>query len=40
MDDLFEEAIKLGLCSGQEAKTIGQLIGTIFGEHTRKENMP
>lgn len=36
IDDLFEEAIKLGLCTGDDARMIGQTIGIIFGKHTGK----
>ena len=34
LDDLFEEAIKLGLCSDKEATQIGISTGTTFGKHT------
>ena len=36
MDDLFEEAVKLDLCTGDEAQIIGQKVGIIFGKHTGK----
>jgi hypothetical protein len=36
IDDLFEEAVKLELCSGEEAEMIGQKVGLIFGRHTGK----
>ena len=36
LDDLFEEAIKLDLCTGNEAEMIGQKVGLIFGKHTGK----
>lgn len=36
MDDLFEEGIKLDLCTGDEAQATGAYVGTIFGKHTGK----
>ncbi|KKM80390.1 hypothetical protein LCGC14_1340360 [marine sediment metagenome] len=36
MDDLFEEAQKLKLCTGDEAVDIGKYVGLIFGKHTGK----
>lgn len=36
IDDLFEEAIKLDLCTDKEAITIGLTCGRIFGQHTGK----
>jgi hypothetical protein len=38
MDDLFEEAAKLDLCTGDEAESIGHSVGVIFGRHTGKLN--
>jgi hypothetical protein len=36
VDDLFEEAVKLDLCSGDEAEAIGKAVGTVMGKHTGK----
>jgi len=36
IDDIFEEAVKLDLCSGDEAEAIGRAVGTIMGKHTGK----
>jgi len=36
MDDLFEEAQKLELCTGDEAIDIGKHVGLVFGKHTGK----
>lgn len=36
LDDLFEEAIKVDLCTGDEAENIGITVGRIFGKHTGK----
>ena len=36
IDDIFEEAVKLDLCSGDEAEAIGRVVGTIMGKHTGK----
>ncbi len=36
IDDLFEEAIKLDLCTGDEAIAIGTYAGEVFGKHTGK----
>ena len=36
IDDLFEEAIKLDLCTGDEATAIGAAVGRVFGRHTGK----
>jgi len=36
LDDVFEEAIKLNLCTADEAIEIGQYVGTKFGKHTGK----
>ncbi len=38
LDDLFEEAAKLDLCTGDEAEKIGIHVGNIFGKHTGKLN--
>ncbi len=37
LDDLFEEAIKLDLCTGDGAQKIGVFTGKVFGSHTGKE---
>ena len=36
IDDIFEEAVKLDLCSGDEAEAIGRAVGTVMGKHTGK----
>jgi hypothetical protein len=36
IDDLFERAVELDLCTGDEAIIIGQACGRIFGKHTGK----
>ncbi len=36
LDDLFEEAIKLDMCTGDEAEGIGRVVGAVFGKHTGK----
>ena len=36
IDDCFEEAQKLNLCTGDEAQAIGVYAGTIMGKHTGK----
>jgi len=36
MDDLFEEAIKLNLLTGDEAVESGRFVGEIMGKHTGK----
>lgn len=36
LDDLFEEAIKLDLCTEDEATRIGENVGRTFGRHTNK----
>lgn len=36
MDNLFEEAIELGLLSAEEVVKIGQLIGILAGKRTGK----
>lgn len=36
IDDLFEQAIKLDLCTPDEAIAIGMAVGEIFGKHTGK----
>ena len=36
IDDLFEEAVKLDLCTGDEAIAIGMAVGKAIGKHTCK----
>ena len=36
LDDLFEKAIALDLCTGDEAQAIGTAVGMVFKEHTGK----
>ena len=36
IDDVFEEAVKLDLCSGDEAERIGAAVGTVMCKHTGK----
>lgn len=36
IDYMFEEAVRLGLCTGDEALNIGRTTGLIFGKHTGK----
>ncbi len=36
IDDLFEEAQRLELCTGDEATAIGRHVGLVFGRHTGK----
>jgi len=39
IDDMFEKAIELNLCSDEDAVRIGQIIGTVFGKYTGKLNI-
>jgi len=36
IDDLFEEAIRLDLMTGDEAQALGVAVGQVMGKHTGK----